>query len=110
LHQARRENRKTIAVDGVRERSRRQRRRFESPPGRSLAIKRSSLARLGDMLLEEKLCTPAQLEEALETQVVHGGRLGTNLCELGFLKEPDLARMLGKQFGIAFASGDMQPD
>jgi hypothetical protein len=68
------------------------------------------LARLGEMLLEEKLCTSAQIEEALETQVVHGGRLGTNLCELGFLKEVDLARMLGKQFNISYASGEMQPD
>jgi hypothetical protein len=62
------------------------------------------------MLLEERLVQPAQLEEALEAQVVHGGRLGTNLCELGFLAEKDLARILGKKHGIAFASGEMIPD
>src|SRR3954471_19939077 len=62
------------------------------------------------MLVEEKLCTPAQIEEGLETQVVHGGRLGTNLVELGFLPEKELARMLGKQYGVAYASGEMQPD
>jgi hypothetical protein len=62
------------------------------------------------MLVGEKLCTPAQLEEALETQVVHGGRLGTNLVELGFLQEKDLARMLGKQHNVAYAAGEMQPD
>src|SRR5438046_2436582 len=62
------------------------------------------------MLLEERLCAGAQIEEALETQVVHGGRLGTNLVELGFLQEKDLARMLGKQHNVAYAAGEMQPD
>ena len=68
------------------------------------------MARLGELLLAEKLVQKDQLEEALETQVVHGGRLGTNLVELGFLKEPDLARVLGKQHGLPFASGEMVPD
>ncbi len=68
------------------------------------------MARLGQLLVEEKLVTPDQLEEALETQVVHGGRIGTNLVEHGFLKEAELARILGKQHGTPFASGEMQPD
>jgi Type II secretion system (T2SS), protein E, N-terminal domain len=68
------------------------------------------VARLGDLLLQEKLITPAQLEEALETQVVHGGRIGTNLVEHGFLKEGDLARVLGRQSGLPFSSGEMLPD
>ncbi len=62
------------------------------------------------MLLEERLIEAAQLEEALEAQVIHGGRLGTNLVELGFLNEKDLARMLGKKHSVAFASGEMAPD
>ena len=62
------------------------------------------------MLLEERLITTAQLEEALEAQVIHGGRLGTNLVELGFTQEKDLARLLGKQHGVPFASGEMVPD
>jgi hypothetical protein len=66
--------------------------------------------RLGSLLLEEKLLTQAQLEEGLEAQVVYGGRLGTNLVELGFVKEPDLARVLGRQHNIPFASGEMVPD
>jgi len=66
--------------------------------------------RLGSLLLEEKLLTQAQLEEGLETQVVYGGRLGTNLVELGFLKEADLARVLGRQHSLPFASGEMVPD
>lgn len=68
------------------------------------------MARLGELLLEEKLVQPPQLEEALETQVIHGGRLGTNLVELGFLKEADLARVLGRQHNLPFAAGEMVPD
>lgn len=68
------------------------------------------MARIGELLLQEKLINPAQLEEALETQVVHGGRLGTNLVELGFLPEAELARTLGKQHNMPFASGEMIPD
>lgn len=68
------------------------------------------MKRLGQLLLEQKLVQPAQLEEALEAQVVHGGRLGTNLVELGFLKETDLARMLGVQHNLPFSSGMMVPD
>ncbi|MFO0600103.1 MAG: hypothetical protein U0228_32640 [Myxococcaceae bacterium] len=68
------------------------------------------MKRLGELLLEERLVTGAQLDEALETQVIHGGRLGTNLVELGFLKEADLARVLGHQHNMPFASGEMVPD
>jgi hypothetical protein len=69
-----------------------------------------AVARLGDLLLQEKLITPAQLEEALETQVVHGGRIGTNLVEHGFLQEADLARVLGRQSNLPFSAGEMVPD
>lgn len=66
--------------------------------------------RLGELLQSEGLITQVGLEEGLESQVVHGGRLGTNLLELGLLDEKDLARMLGKQHNVSFASGDMQAD
>lgn len=66
--------------------------------------------RLGELLLKEKLVTREGLDEALESQVVNGGRLGTNLCELGLIQEKDLARLLGTLHNCAFASGEMQPD
>jgi len=66
--------------------------------------------RLGELLIQEKLITPQALEEAMEAQVVHGGRLGTNLLELGFLSEKDLARMLGQLHGCTHSSGEMKPD
>ncbi len=67
-------------------------------------------ARIGQLLLREGLLTPEALEEALASQVVHGGRLGTNLVELGLLQERELARMLGLQHHVAFASGEMKAD
>lgn len=66
--------------------------------------------RLGELLINEKLLSAEGLEEALAEQVVHGGRLGTNLLELGLIQEKDLARVLGKQHNCAFASGEMNPD
>src|SRR5215471_15318630 len=66
--------------------------------------------RLGEMLLKQGLITENALEEALESQVVHGGRLGTNLIELGLVAEVDLARELGRQHNVPFATGEMTPD
>jgi len=66
--------------------------------------------RLGELLLKEGLVTAEGLEEALEAQVVHGGRLGTNLVELGLLSEQDLAKTLGQLHHTPFASGEMEPD
>jgi len=66
--------------------------------------------RLGEILKDEGLVTAAGVEQALEHQVVHGGRLGTNLVELGLLSEKDLARILGHQHRVSFASGEMRPD
>lgn len=68
------------------------------------------MPRLGNLLLEEKLLSQPQLEEGLENQVVYGGRLGTNLVELGFVKEADLARVLGRQHNLPFSAGEMVPD
>jgi hypothetical protein len=66
--------------------------------------------RLGDLLLLSGKVSAESLQEALESQVVHGGRLGTNLVELGLLEERDLAEALGKLHGVHFASGKMAPD
>jgi len=45
--------------------------------------------RLGELLLREKRVTPTQLQEALTFQRANGGRLGTTLVKLGFLKDED---------------------
>jgi hypothetical protein len=49
------------------------------------------------------------LDEALEAQVLHGGRIGTNLVELGHVTEEQLARALGAQFRVVCAFGEIVP-
>jgi type IV pilus assembly protein PilB len=56
--------------------------------------------RIGDLLLRERLITQEQLDRALREAREHGTRLGYNLIKLGFIKETDLTRMLGRQYRI----------
>jgi hypothetical protein len=63
------------------------------------------VSRLGDLLLASGLLTHEQLEQALRAQVVWGGRLGTNLIELGCLDLDSLATALGKQHALPPALG-----
>jgi type II secretion system (T2SS) protein E len=60
--------------------------------------------KLGEMLIEAGKLTPAQLEETLKSQVIFGGRLGTNLIEMGYLDEDDLVRFLSKKLGFPYAT------
>jgi hypothetical protein len=62
--------------------------------------------KLGEMLIEAGLLTPAQLVEALKNQVNYGGRLGTNLIDMGYLEEEELDRFLSKKLGLPCATED----
>jgi hypothetical protein len=55
----------------------------------------------GKYLRENRLLTASELEEALKSQVVYGGRLGTNLVELELLSPEDLILHLALFTGIA---------
>lgn len=59
--------------------------------------------RLGQALIKMGLVTFEQLEEATERQVVCGGRLGSNLLELGALGEEALAKALSIVHGVPYA-------
>src|SRR5712692_11379061 len=59
--------------------------------------------RLGDILIDDKLITPFQRDEALRQQKLHGGRIGTNLVELGAIDLDTLARALARQKGVPAA-------
>jgi len=63
------------------------------------------MARLGEMLLAEKVLTPKELDVALENHVLHGVKLGTCLVEMGLISDDDLARFLGKG-GQAYLTKD----
>jgi len=56
--------------------------------------------RLGELLIKENLLTQAQLEEALQAQVIFGGTLGTILIEMGLISENVLAEVLAKLLNI----------
>lgn len=56
--------------------------------------------KLGDLLLQQGVITPAELEEALKYQAIFGGKLGTNLIELGALNEADITLALSRKFAV----------
>ena len=56
--------------------------------------------RLGDLLVEEHLITPQQLQQALGDQKVNGGKLGLTLVKLGFVKDSEIIALLSRQYGV----------
>jgi hypothetical protein len=60
----------------------------------------------GKFLLQKGVLTRPQLDEATQSQVVFGGRLGTNLVELGYLRLDDLERHLAEHLGIPTAPSE----
>ena len=58
------------------------------------------MEKLGSYLLRNEILSDAQLAEAVQAQVIFGGRLGTNLAELGFLNLDDLRRYLSEHLEI----------
>jgi type II secretory ATPase GspE/PulE/Tfp pilus assembly ATPase PilB-like protein len=66
--------------------------------------------RLGEVLVEAGLASPADIEAALAEQRKRGGKkLGEVLVELGVITEVDLALTLADKFDIPFANLDDYP-
>jgi hypothetical protein len=68
---------------------------------------------LARILKDRGIVTERQLQEAIQHQVLYGGRLGTSLYELGFITEERLQEALGRAHGVATVSVDLreiQPD
>jgi hypothetical protein len=61
------------------------------------------MLRLGELLVSHGLITSEQLEDALFAQRQFGGRLGTNLVELGFVSDGELANILSEQLKVPCA-------
>lgn len=57
---------------------------------------------LGELLIDGKLITPAQLEEALKAQKERGGLLGQILVSLGHTTEEAIAQALTAQYGFPY--------
>lgn len=56
--------------------------------------------RLGDLLLERRLVSQAQLEDALREQREDGRRLGEILLDRGWVEEDDIIQVLSVQMGV----------
>lgn len=55
-----------------------------------------------EMLLDAGMLTRQQLDDALQHRVFYGGKIGTNLVELGYLREEDLARFLSRKLAVPY--------
>ena len=67
--------------------------------------------RIGELLLKEKRITPEQLQEALNYQRQHGGKLGFNLIKLGYVRDEEITALLSKQYGVpSIALGQFEID
>jgi hypothetical protein len=62
--------------------------------------------KLGTILLRDAVISLSQLEAGLRAQVLYGGRLGTNLVELGFIDVDRLGEYLSKVLNVPVASAD----
>src|SRR2546421_1717992 len=60
------------------------------------------MLRIGDMLVGRGLITQEQLDDALFAQRQFGGRVGTNLIELGYISDDELAACLSEQLGVPY--------
>lgn len=68
------------------------------------------MQRIGEILVEQGACAGAEVRQGLANQVIFGGRLGTNLLEIGSITEEQLARGLGRRYGRPCLFGDLRID
>ena len=61
------------------------------------------MVRIGELLVAANVLEADKVEQALRAQIVWGGRLGTNLIELGLIDLDALSRALGQQHGLPAA-------
>ena len=62
--------------------------------------------KLGEQLIHLNLLTQAQPEEALQAQVIFGGKLGTILIEMGLISEKTLGEALRQMLGFPCAQAE----
>src|SRR5687767_291502 len=60
--------------------------------------------KLGEILLDMKVVTEAQIQQALGMAKGTGKRIGEALVEAGFAKENDVAKALATQFDMKFVN------
>jgi hypothetical protein len=68
----------------------------------------AALPILARILKDRGIVTERQLQEAIQHQVLYGGRLGTSLYELGFITEDRLQEALARAHGVPGVSVDLR--
>lgn len=63
---------------------------------------------LARILKDRGIVTERQLQEAIQHQVLYGGRLGTSLYELGFITEERLTEALARAHGVPGTPVDLR--
>ena len=56
--------------------------------------------RLGELLYQNNKVTREQLQEGLAYQKINGGRIGTALVALGYVKDGDITSLLARHYGV----------
>jgi general secretion pathway protein E len=72
----------------------------DNQKNRPIAVDRVVKKTLGEMLVEENLITPAQLESALALQQQQGGKLSDILIKQGMVKDEQLAIIISIQLNL----------
>ncbi|MFP6584604.1 MAG: ATPase, T2SS/T4P/T4SS family [Candidatus Hydrogenedentota bacterium] len=70
---------------------------------------RKSHANLGELLVKVEAITMDQLKKVLVTQKRNGKLLGTILMEEGYVSSEQIAKALGKQYGLAYVELSKTP-
>jgi len=61
---------------------------------------RSSMSRIGELLVRDQMITPTQLEEARKVSKASGGRLSNALAQLGYVDENKITEFLSKKYSV----------
>ena len=59
-------------------------------------------ARIGERLLEDGRVTQVGIDQALRCQKTAGGKLGSHLVRLGFVRDDEIASLLSRQYRVPF--------
>jgi len=62
---------------------------------RAISLLEGARRPLGELLIAQRLCTPAQLEDALRRQETDDALLGDILVDAGVVPETEVVRVLG---------------
>jgi hypothetical protein len=73
-------------------------------------VTNNATTRLGQLLIQRGLLARPQLVKALSSQMVYGGRLGTNLIENEFVSLQDVSETLAAQHGVSSATRELLAD